>query len=423
MVMIVDGDGAKFRDEYIGNGDLGGGQAAHELKNRIKSYLRQKNSDTNTENWNIIVQFYANMDGLGKALAFRQILSSSLDLQKFASGFGRANSLFSFVDVGYGKDKADHKCREMLKVMLHVPSCRQVFFGPCQDNGYLTLLEEYRHDPTVKNKLTLFSAEPAEPGFVNLGLEIVSFPTVFRSEPLNNFSRPIPIGSHIKPVALGDSPTTPTPASNSAARLISSNPSDVFLDCVEDSPLSLDLTAPSPGSSVDTPSPASQTTWACVSRLSNAPIIDLYPKKLQPKSKYILLNAVNQRVDERLPPADSMAFRSIDNKSRSYSRNFCNFYHLNGQCTRGDKCEYQHDVAPKLSMGEKLALRHKSRQLPCGNGWWCLDISCINGHHCRYLYVGQSCCYGSTCFFKDTHEMDVVSFEVLGSSRCDEKWC
>lgn len=183
--MIVDGDGAKFKDELFRNGDNGGGYAAQELKKQIRAHLQAKYPDISIDNWNIIVLFYANMDGLAKTLASRHILPNCSDLQKFASGFGRANSLFSFVDVGYGKDKADHKCREMLKVMLHVPSCRHVFFGPCRDNGYLTLLEEYKHDP-VNDKLSLFSAEPPEPGFLDLGFEIINFPTVFRSEPLNS---------------------------------------------------------------------------------------------------------------------------------------------------------------------------------------------------------------------------------------------
>lgn len=183
--MVIDGDGAKFKDDLFRKGDHGGGYAAQELKKQIKHHLQAKHPDTSIDNWNIIVHFYANMDGLAKTLASKQILPSWPDLQKFASGFGRANSLFSFVDVGYGKDKADHKCREMLKVMLHVPSCRHVFFGPCRDNGYLTLLEEYKHD-AIKEKLTLFTTEPAEPGFLDLGFEIITFPTVFRSDPLNN---------------------------------------------------------------------------------------------------------------------------------------------------------------------------------------------------------------------------------------------
>lgn len=212
--MIIDGDGAKFKDELFRNGDHGGGYAAQELKKQIRAHLQAKYSDVSIDNWNIIVHFYANMDGLAKTLASRHILPDCSDLQKFASGFGRANSLFSFVDVGYGKDKADHKCREMLKVMLHISSCRHVYFGPCRDNGYLTLLEEYKHDP-VRDKLSLFSAEPAEPGFLDLGFEMISFPSVFRSDPLNNtynahkYHRTgvFDVGIQAFPPAYGDAPT------------------------------------------------------------------------------------------------------------------------------------------------------------------------------------------------------------------------
>lgn len=208
VVVIIDGDGAKFRDEYFRAGDDGGGQAAQQLRTQVKLHLHQVYPDTSIDNWNLMVFFYANMDGLAKTLASRRILGSRTDLQKFASGFGRANSLFSFVDVGYGKDKADHKCQAMLKQMLHLSACRHIFFGPCCDNGYLNLLEEYKHDSTINSKITLFATEPAEPGFVDLGFNIINFPSVFRSEPLNTF-RGYDIG--IQPF-----PPAPLPYSKSA---------------------------------------------------------------------------------------------------------------------------------------------------------------------------------------------------------------
>lgn len=412
--MIIDGDGAKFRDDFFRNGDNGGGFAAQELKNQIRTHLQSKYSDISIDNWNIIVHFYVNMDGLAKTLASRRILSNWPDLQKFASGFGRANSLFSFVDVGYGKDKADHKCREMLKVMLHVSSCRHVFFGPCRDNGYLTLLEEYKHDPIVKEKLTLFSSEPAEPGFVDLGFEIVNFPTVFRSEPLNNFngfnnfsnkySQPKPPGLDIgiQPFPPAQTPLPTLPASNLT---------DDFSDFTASS---FAPTAPSPTSSVGgisttAPPPA---TWAVISKLSTGPVIDISSKNTQPVVKvrhYCLFNASNQRVDERLPSADVASLKSVDNKARAQGRNFCNFFHLTGFCDKGDLCDYMHDC--KLTASERLALRHKSRQIVCNDGRWCENPYCVSGHHCKNTYNGCICTWGSKCFFRDTHDgVDLVSF-------------
>lgn len=402
VVMIIDGDGAKFRDEFFRNGDHGGGHAAQELKNQIRAHLRQRHPDTNVESWNIIVHFYANMDGLAKALASRRILSSIPDLQKFASGFGRANSLFSFVDVGYGKDKADHKCREMLKLMLHVPSCRHVYFGPCRDNGYLTLLDEYRHDEYIRDKLSLFNAEPAEPGFLQLGFNILSFPSVFRAEPLNNFT------FQTTNFEFGSGPSAVYSPVRGSSR--SSIPADDYVD-VPTPPTFVAPTVPSPVSSISnsTPTPP-PSTWATVSKISFGPVIDLHPKKpAAPKLRYILRNAHDERIDERLPPADNAALKSIDNRAKEQGRNFCNYFHLLGICDKGDSCAHQHEVQPSLTPSERLALRYKARQLKCMDGRWCQNLSCLSGHHCRSLTTGQICTFGSRCNFVATHDADVVS--------------
>ncbi|KKY29782.1 putative c-x8-c-x5-c-x3-h type zinc finger protein [Diaporthe ampelina] len=329
VVMIIDGDGAKFRDDYFRAGDNGGGQAAQQLKTQIKLQLQENYPDTSTDNWNIMVFFYANMDGLGKALAARRILDTWTDLQKFASGFGRANSLFSFVDVGYGKDKADHKCQAMLKQMLHATSCRHVFFGPCRDNGYLNLLEEYKHDPIKREKLTLVSTEPAGPGFVNLGFTIVTFPSVFRSEPMDNISNARYPMSPVSPIGLdiGIQPFPPAPGSNYPGQYAMSEEGS-------------NGSAPSVSNgngSVNGSTNGGGSTWAVTAKLSNGPVIDIYNKqKPLPKLKYVLFNAANLRVDERLPAADPTAIRSLENKARTQGCNFCNHYHLTGSCDKNE---------------------------------------------------------------------------------------
>ncbi|KAG6353307.1 hypothetical protein INS49_007548 [Diaporthe citri] len=398
VVMIIDGDGAKFRDDYFRAGDNGGGQAAQELKTQIKLQLQETYPDTSTDNWNILVFFYANMDGLGKALAARRILNTWTDLQKFASGFGRANSLFSFVDVGYGKDKADHKCQAMLKQMLHATSCRHVFFGPCRDNGYLNLLEEYKHDPVKREKLTLVTTEPAGPGFVSLGFTIVAFPSVFRSEPMDNISVRYPM-SPVSPVGLdiGIQPFPPAPG-------LTPGPGQ-YATSEEDSNGS-SLSVSNGNGSANGSTNGGGSTWAVTAKLSNGPVIDIYSKqKPPPKLKYALFNAANMRVDERLPAADPVAIRSLENKARAQGCNFCNHYHLTGSCDKNENCEYQHEA--KLSPSERLALWHKSRGIVCSDQQWCESPYCLSGHHCKNVYDGKPCIWGTRCFFKDTHDADV----------------
>lgn len=396
--MIIDGDGAKFRDEYFRAGDNGGGQAAQQLKTQIKLQLQEIYPDTSTDNWNILVLFYANMDGLGKALAARRILNTWTDLQKFASGFGRANSLFSFVDVGYGKDKADHKCQAMLKQMLHATSCRHVFFGPCRDNGYLNLLEEYKHDLIKKEKLTLVTTEPAGPGFVSLGFTIVTFPSVFRAEPMDTINARYPM-SPVSPAGLdiGIQPFPPAPC-------LTPGPGQYAVS--EEGSSGSAPSVSNGNGSVTGSTNGGASTWAVTAKLSNGPIIDIYSKqKPPPKLKYALFNASNLRVDERLPAADPIAIRSLENKARAQGCNFCNHYHLTGSCDKNENCEYQHEA--KLSSSERLALWHKSRGIVCSDQQWCDSPYCLSGHHCKNIYDGRPCVWGTRCFFKDTHEADV----------------
>ncbi|PSR80669.1 hypothetical protein BD289DRAFT_59641 [Coniella lustricola] len=437
VAMIIDGDGAKFRDDFLRLGDDGGSYAARELEQQIKNGLQAKYPNSNVNNWNILVYFYANMDGLGRALTARRILPSSSELQKFGSGFGRANSLFSFIDVGYGKDKADHKCREMLKVMLHISNCQDVIFGPCNDNGYLTLLDEYKHDPVMKKKLTLFAAEPPERGFVDLGFDIVRFPTVFRSEPLSNLRLcqtlssdsigQTPLSSQRPllrmPTSISDEDLSDTTASLSLASEAPSPPPAlraVSAPTPAPAPTTAPAPAPAPSPAPANPStPTPTSTWAVVSKISNGPIIDLYSKKAPiAKLKYILINAANQRVDEKLPPPDAIAMKSVDNRARDQGCNFCNSYHLLGSCDRGHLCGYQHEVSRPFTPAEKLALRHKSRQIVCSEGQWCASFKCLNGHHCKNIYNGQICPWGSKCFFKDGHNLDVVRTLDTAANHC-----
>lgn len=135
-----------------------------------------------------MTNFYANMDVLGKELASKQISSAAAELQKFATDFGRNHNLLSFMDVGRGQDKTDHKCQEMVNSMLHIPSSRHVFVGACHDNGHLAFLDGYERGEKIKDNLSLFTESAELLESKSAYFDRISFPTVFRSETLNNFS-------------------------------------------------------------------------------------------------------------------------------------------------------------------------------------------------------------------------------------------
>lgn len=64
----------------------------------------------------------ANVSGLGKALQREGSLHSEATLRDFTLGFTQAKAAFDFVDVGYGKERADSKIKGAYKTMRGYPS-------------------------------------------------------------------------------------------------------------------------------------------------------------------------------------------------------------------------------------------------------------------------------------------------------------
>lgn len=55
----------------------------------------------------------ANLSGLGKAMQRGGCLDTQSDLKDFTLGFTQAKASFDFIDVGYGKERADSKIKGM----------------------------------------------------------------------------------------------------------------------------------------------------------------------------------------------------------------------------------------------------------------------------------------------------------------------
>lgn len=57
----------------------------------------------------VVARFYANVEGLSETCFKAGILSSPQLMKDFVRGFTQGRTLFDFVDVGSGKDRADEK--------------------------------------------------------------------------------------------------------------------------------------------------------------------------------------------------------------------------------------------------------------------------------------------------------------------------
>lgn len=110
VVLLVDGDGAKFCDALLNEPDpaLGAQKAGENLKKAVRDQLRQENlSDDIT----IIVRVFAHVSGLAKALTESDVIPETACMFNFAEKFTNASAEFDFVNVGWGKENADSKIR------------------------------------------------------------------------------------------------------------------------------------------------------------------------------------------------------------------------------------------------------------------------------------------------------------------------
>ena len=58
-----------------------------------------------------MVHIYVSLDKLAQKLASVGLLSHPQQLRNFAQGFSVNQPLFSIIDVGHGKERADHKIK------------------------------------------------------------------------------------------------------------------------------------------------------------------------------------------------------------------------------------------------------------------------------------------------------------------------
>ena len=101
VAILVDGDGAKFRDSLLRDPITGAAEAAQNLKQQVRDHL--KGTPLDSEDVPIVARIFANIKGLGNAL--RQ------DMFSFAENFTNSRAEFDFVNVGRGKENADSKIR------------------------------------------------------------------------------------------------------------------------------------------------------------------------------------------------------------------------------------------------------------------------------------------------------------------------
>jgi hypothetical protein len=105
VLALIDGDGAIFQDALLqaAAGD-GGSEAASRLYHVASVH-------SNSGNWPVMVQIYLSLDKLAMKLAQVGLVRTPSELRIFAQRFSVNQPLFSIIDVGQGKERADHKIK------------------------------------------------------------------------------------------------------------------------------------------------------------------------------------------------------------------------------------------------------------------------------------------------------------------------
>ncbi|KAL8767207.1 MAG: hypothetical protein Q9209_006212 [Squamulea sp. 1 TL-2023] len=111
VLIDADADGYMFRADLLNKNEEGGLEAADELSKRVKDHLSNLNIDVSGTD--IIVRAYANIGGLAQACTTKGGMTKLASLGSFVKGFNGRRALFDFVDVGGGKERADHKIKGM----------------------------------------------------------------------------------------------------------------------------------------------------------------------------------------------------------------------------------------------------------------------------------------------------------------------
>ncbi|KAI4275663.1 MAG: hypothetical protein LQ337_003056 [Flavoplaca oasis] len=104
-VMLIDADNYKFQKVFLSDVANGGRLAAEKLMAETSQHIQKH---LNEPNLYPMVYAYANLEGLSKA-CLRENRTKGKDLRQFVGQFNARYTLFNFIDVGYGDQRADSK--------------------------------------------------------------------------------------------------------------------------------------------------------------------------------------------------------------------------------------------------------------------------------------------------------------------------
>ncbi|KAF2851548.1 hypothetical protein T440DRAFT_448823 [Plenodomus tracheiphilus IPT5] len=417
IMILIDGDGMIFRDEFLRDGEAGGRRAAFQLYAAVQAYIENETNDIPLSA-RIVCRVYANVRGLGDVLVRTGTVQKFGQFEEFVRGFTRGKTFFDFVDVGPGKDRADEKIIESFKLFSQDFHCRRVLFGCSHDNGYARALEEYSDKVELLSKVVLLEGVPFEKELLSLPYSTKRFPDLFRDNKI------VLRGSAIPGTVVNCSPSSPAsfnmlssvpaqlPASDQISQLMDSPvPGKAMPSNLPRTPST--STVASDGFLSFKPHNIVSTSWAAKAAAPAPPLPTSPAYQPASREEVIARNRSGQRID---PPCKDYDKTEVD---RVKKLKLCNVHFLRTECPYDDGCTHVHDFEPTKE--EIRTLRLVARMAPCQNGSGCQDIKCIYGHRCpappqrnRRNPDVKPCIFAETCKFPmELHEIDTTVVKTL----------
>lgn len=351
-LVLIDGDGYIFQEQYLRKGLQGGETAAHFLRESLDKWIKRdpRFENTDADHWRFKVRIYLNLEGLSHALYNAKLVPGLQTLRQFMTGFTRNQQLFDVVDVGHGKERTDYKIKANFDNELFNSSCKYVILGCAHDNGYIPMLDPYKNNERVRNRIMILTNEAAtqqfkalypKPGkpFGELGLSVLQSSTCLNNPTRSPNSPKLAIGLPVK--------TQPTP----------------------------------PQTPVEPPPPVQRSHY--------------YPQPIS-------VNQEDRRIDHPIPEPSPETARAYKQRIHNGAPKPCNDFHLTGHC-RNDPCRFDH--TPLSSADEYLVLARYTRSQPCRSEGFCRNEMCIFGHHCPQDAAGR--CPRRDCFLARFHGLKV----------------
>ncbi|KAL3960166.1 hypothetical protein ACCO45_005283 [Purpureocillium lilacinum] len=366
ILVMIDGDGLIFREQWTRQGFEGGKKAAQALREAIAEQCGERADDIE-----IVCKVVANRAGLGKTLSRAGGLESCADIRDFAAGFTNAYASFDFVDVGTTPGAASSKLKDNTRWHLQNQNCKHILLGISHDPSYAPFVSEILEDETTRECITVIEGVPVAHELASTEVKVMDLgKNLFRCE--------TPNGSAYSAWANGG-PRTASPATSVGSSNLTPGSSIMSYANVTSSgspPPQINVAiAPRPFSAVTRPKvqyqqiPPQQPDWNPGARGLDEPI--------------------------------TVSVTALENiKKRKDHDKLCNNHFLRGPCTKGDSCMFVHNYKPTAD--EINAIAVLARQNPCTSGQDCELKDCIYGHHCPSMKDGV-CCHPFCKFAEDAH--------------------